>query len=345
MRVAVDLEGGDSSPTPHVKGALAALDERDDVSVTLVGARIHQQKIERLIARSRHPGRIRALFAVDIVPMRAGREEEVRRWTHTRTTTMFQAVQTVESGNADAVLTTGNTGVFGGVALRLGRKERRRPGLLITLPTPRGNVLVTDVGYDNDPQPKHLVDYARGAIDIAPSLIGEYSAYNIATLNIGHEPEKGLPIALEARKLLLEAGLPWLGHVEPRDIHEGSIPCPEGSDAGSFPLHIAIGAGPHLNIWLKTLSATPKLYGWAIRRAIKSPPWWTMPWKMAQAAAGFVLRPTMRRARSEMQSTMGAAIVTNLERPAFKAHGASKADDIFHAVLIADNAARLAMKS
>jgi glycerol-3-phosphate acyltransferase PlsX len=137
------------------------------------------------------------------------------------------AVLAVAQGQADAVVSAGNTGAtVTSAALGLGRWPGvRRPPLAAVLPTAAGRLILLDVGSCVDPDESTLIRHGWLGAAYA-SVVHGVEAPRVGLLTIGTERGKGdrlrraLPALLAARAL--PAGAHYAGLVEGGDVVTGA---------------------------------------------------------------------------------------------------------------------------
>jgi len=217
VRLAVDAMGGDNAPGEIIRGALAARDALPEEEFVLVGDRAAVEAELDAAGASRE--RIEIVHASEQVAMAEPPVEAVRKKPDS---SMRRAVEVMAKGEADAVVSAGNTGAFVAAAHMIARRLPgvRRPGISVVLPAFHGPVVVIDVGANVDSRPVHLLQYgvmasvyAREVFDIAEPRVG--------ILSIGEESDKGNELAREARELLERSRLRFCGNAEGRDIFNG----------------------------------------------------------------------------------------------------------------------------
>src|SRR6266511_3306657 len=160
MRIAVDAMGGDHAPDDIVRGALLYREEGGVAEIALVGA---EERLRRSLGTAARPG-VSIVEARDVVAMHEHPSVALRRRTDT---SIGVATTLVKRGEADAVVSAGNTGATMAAALLLLGRVRGidRPALCGMLPV-RGDRPATcllDAGATMDADAKNLVQYARMA--------------------------------------------------------------------------------------------------------------------------------------------------------------------------------------
>jgi phosphate acyltransferase len=221
MRIALDALGTDDAPATEIEGALAALEEEEDVSILLVG---DSPALETELARlgSRVPrDRLEVVHAPDRIHPGEAPATAVRRRP---ASSIVTGIRLKKEGEADAFVSAGSTGAVMAASIILLRPLPGvdRPAIGTVLPTSRGATLMLDAGANVDCKPRHLRQFAHLGQIYAQDLMG-IPEPRVALLNIGEEPEKGDELAIETHALLAEEpGLGFVGNVEGRDIIRGA---------------------------------------------------------------------------------------------------------------------------
>jgi len=217
VRLAIDAMGGDYAPREVVRGAVAARDALPEDEIILVG---DQEAIRReLQAAGASADRLTIVHTTQLVGMADPPVEAIRKKPDS---SMRRATELMARGQADAVVSAGNTGAFVAAAHMVVKRLPgvRRPGISVVFPTFHGPVVLIDVGANVDSRPIHLLQYGLMANLYAHKVIGIENP-RIGILSIGEEDEKGNMLAIEARRLLEKAPLNFCGNAEGRDIFEG----------------------------------------------------------------------------------------------------------------------------
>jgi len=216
LRVAVDAMGGDDAPREVVGGAVWAARELG-VEILLVGPTHHIQRELETIGAGTLP--IRVVEAPEVIDMAEAPAMALRR---KRQASILVAVETVRRGDADAVVSAGNTGAaMAASLLTLGRIEGiDRPAIAAVLPTLRGRAVMVDVGANVDCRPKHLLEFAVMGSAYAASVLG-IAAPRIGLMSNGAEDTKGNEVVIRAAELLRASSLRFIGNMEGRDFFAG----------------------------------------------------------------------------------------------------------------------------
>ncbi len=210
-RIAVDAMGGDRAPEEVVAGALLAV-EAFGANIVLVG---DEARIRPLLGGSASD-RVAVVHAPEAVPMDQHASQALRGADRT---SLGRAIELVKSGEADGVVSAGNSGAFLAISLvKLRTIEGiARPAIATVWPALNGPSVLLDSGANVDCRPEWLVQfgimgsaYARAALGIERPRVG--------ILSIGEERTKGNAAVLEAAALLDRAPLHFIGNIEGKDM-------------------------------------------------------------------------------------------------------------------------------
>lgn len=223
MRIAVDAMGGDLGSELPISGALAALAERNDLEIALLGPReVLEQQIRHLGGETTElRKRLSIEHAPEIIAMDESPVEAVRR---KKNATIMVGFDLVRNQKVDAVISAGNSGATMAAAIRkLGRLPGvSRPGIASFFPTLKKPVMIMDIGANVDCRPQHLQQFAVMAASCAQLLNGK-DRPRIGLLSIGEEASKGNALVKETHELLSQSPLNFIGNVEGRDVYKGDV--------------------------------------------------------------------------------------------------------------------------
>ena len=255
VRIALDAMGGDSGPSVIVPAAAIALVRRPDVSFSLFG----DERLIRPILGA-HPAlanKARIVHCDVSIKMTDKPSQALRAGR--RSSSMWLAIDAVKKGEADFVVSAGNTGALMAMAKVCLRTMPQidRPAIAAMWPTLRGESIVLDVGASIGADAEHLIDLAIMGSAMA-RIIFDIDRPTVGLLNVGVEEIKGLEEVKAAGRVLRETGLPHL------DYH-GFV---EGDDLGKGTVDVIVTEGFTGNIALKTAEGTAKQIGQYIRDAM-----------------------------------------------------------------------------
>lgn len=216
MKVVIDAMGGDHGPQVTVKGAVDAANIFG-VEIILTG---DENIISQELKKYYPVQNIKTRHCSEVIENSDKPSVALRR---KKDSSMSVALQMLKEGEADAVISAGNTGALlaGGLFI-LGRiKGISRPALAVPFPTPTGVSLLIDAGANTDCKPQHLLDFARMGKCYMQTMQGIENP-RICLVNVGTEAGKGNELSKEAYQLLDSAGIGFSGNIEARDIPEGA---------------------------------------------------------------------------------------------------------------------------
>jgi glycerol-3-phosphate acyltransferase PlsX len=301
VRVAVDAMGGDRAPEEIVAGALAAAS--DTVEPVLFGRR---EALEPLA-----PG-LEIVHADDVVEMDEKPSDAARE---KRGSSMFLACRAVGEGDAQAVVSAGNTGAMLAAGLLEIRRlpDVHRPAIAVPLPSIGGTSVLIDAGANADARPEHLVQFGHMGAVFAQEVIG-VAEPTVALLSIGEEEEKGNRLVRETHPLLQESGLHFLGNVESRELL-------------SHAADVVVSDGFTGNMALKLMEGTIKTLLDELRKEIEASP--------RGKLGGLLVRPAARGLRERLDpDTYGGAYLLGLRGLSVIAHGNSSRTAIANAMTL-----------
>ncbi len=219
VRVAVDIMGGDNAPAAPIEGAVEALKEAPDLHVVLVG---RQEIIESELNKHTYDAeRITVKNAAEVIETG---EHPVQSIRQKKDSSLVVGLNLVRDGEADAVVTAGNTGsvLVGGQTIVKREAGVLRAPIATVIPNSKGISLLLDSGANVDAKPEHLVQFAVMGSAYAEKVMGINNP-RVALLNIGEEEDKGNALTKEVYPLLKELqGINFTGNIEARDIPAGA---------------------------------------------------------------------------------------------------------------------------
>jgi glycerol-3-phosphate acyltransferase PlsX len=299
VRVAVDALGGDRGPDEVIAGAVEA------ASSTLVPILFGPPDLE---ARG-----LDVVYTSQAIGMDEKPSEAVRAKPDS---SLVAACRAVGTGQADAVVSAGNTGAMLAACLL---ELRRLPGVMrpaigVPIPARRGPSVLIDAGANADARAEHLLQFAHMGAIFAEEIL-EIEHPTVRLLSIGEEPEKGNQLTLEAHELLAGSDLRFEGNVESRDLLVGAA-------------DVVVCDGFTGNISLKLLEGTIKALLDSFREEIVS--------SRRGRVGGLLIRPAARGLRDRLDpDTYGGAYLLGLGGIAVIAHGNSSRIAIANAIKLA----------
>jgi glycerol-3-phosphate acyltransferase PlsX len=254
LTVSIDAMGGDAGPGIVVTALMRTVQRHPGVQFLLHGDEDH---LNALVAK--HPrlkDRVGVRHAPDRVSMEDKPSHVLRRG---RDTSMWHAIDSVKTGDADVAVSAGNTGALMAVSMfHLGIIDGvNRPAIATIWPTLRGQSIVLDCGANVSATAEQLVDFAVMGEAFAHVIFG-LEKPSVGLLNVGTEDQKGNDAVKGAAQMLRASDLPmdFHGFIEGDDITKGTV-------------DVVVTDGFTGNIALKTAEGTAKLVAQFLRQALK----------------------------------------------------------------------------
>lgn len=253
--IAVDAMGGDNAPIAVIDGIALSHVRHPEVRFLLFG---DQALLTRhLASRPDLAEAIEVRHAPDIV---SNEERASHALRSGRQSSMRFAVNSVAEGEADCIVSAGNTGALMAMARFVLKTVPGidRPAIASFFPTERGRSVLLDLGANTDCQPENLVQFAVMGALYAKAVLG-LGEPTIGLLNVGAEALKGNDVVKDAASQLRDMPLPgqFRGFVEGDDIPRGIV-------------DVVVTDGFTGNVALKTAEGTARLYtGW-LRETFRS---------------------------------------------------------------------------
>lgn len=310
--IAVDAMGGDHAPDVVVQGARAAASSAFEI--VLVG----------------DEGRLRALLGADANGIRIVHASEVIGMDETPSTALEKkkdaslvvAARLVKQGEADALVSAGNTGaLMAGALLTMGRlRGIRRPAIAVKWPTYDAHVdhvLVLDCGANAESKPEYLLQFAHMGAVYMERVAGRVRP-RVGLLNIGGEVGKGGALVNAAYGLLESSGLRFVGNVEPTGMMRGVC-------------DVVVTDGFSGNMILKTGETVAEMIMTTIKSGVKA--------SLRAKLGAWLMKPVFLSLKKQVDhSEYGGALLLGLRAPVVKAHGRSNERAIANAIGVAARA-------
>ncbi len=317
ITISIDAMGGDQGPAVAIAGCAQSAAKNPDIDFLLHGPR---HVLEPLVARRRHlAGRCSFVDAPDVINMDDRPSHVVR---HGKNSSMYSAIESVRSGEADVVVSCGNTGAL--MALSMFRLRKlpgvNRPAIAVLWPSrnPQGFNVMLDVGADIRADAEDLLryalmgtSYARNGMDLPRPRIG--------LLNVGTEEHKGRSELHTAYELIEAqadtAGYDFVGFVEGGDI-PGNV------------ADVIVTDGFTGNVAIKTGEGTAQLVGDLLRAAFRFSP-------LSRFAALLAYTSLRRLTKRIDPRRVNGGVFLGLNGTVVKSHGSADATGVSAAIKLA----------
>ncbi|MBU4218367.1 MAG: phosphate acyltransferase PlsX [Actinobacteria bacterium] len=319
VTIALDAMGGDRAPSEIVRGAIDAAGRDDGPErILLVGRR--RDIDAQLESRGIPPGGNGVLELRDASQVVEMDEAPALALRRKRDSSIKVSTRLLASGEADALVTAGNTGAAVVASwLVLERAEGiDRPALAAFLPAGNGYCVMVDAGANVDCSPGQLVQFALMGSDCVRTYLG-LDRPRVGILSNGEEKGKGNSVTVEAAEILEElgrrGGVRFVGNVEGREIPRGVV-------------DVLVTDGFVGNIVLKTAEGAVQ----EVFRALKE----SLSEGWAQRLALALLAPSLKGLKRRYgHSSYGGAMLLGVKAPVIVAHGSSEGESISSAIKLA----------
>jgi glycerol-3-phosphate acyltransferase PlsX len=211
--ISLDAMGGDHGPSVVVPGVREYIRRHGGENVrfllhgdeTAIAAEMAKCKLTAGVCEIRHTDKVVAMDEKPAQAMRRGKGSS-----------LWNAVESVKSGEAGAVVSAGNTGALMAISkliLRMSAPGLERPAIVASWPTLKGVTAVLDVGANIESDAEQLIEFAIMGEAFHAAVHGVKTP-TIGILNVGSEDMKGHEEVREAHQILKAGGLdlelPWL---------------------------------------------------------------------------------------------------------------------------------------
>lgn len=310
IRVVVDAMGGDDAPGVPVQGAVEAMQENQNIVITLVGQEevIHTELEKYQYDEKRmHIVHADEVIGFDEPPVMAVRKK--------KNSSIVVGMNLVKHGEADAFVSAGSTGaILVGGQFVIGRiKGVERAPLAPLIPTANGPSLLIDCGANVDARSSHLLQFAQMGSIYMEHVVGIQNP-KVAIVNIGAEEEKGNMLVKETYPLLKECkDINFVGSIEARDIPRG--------DADVIVCEAFVG-----NVILKLYEGLAGTLLHKVKQGLMS--------SLRSKIGALLIKPALKKTLKEFNtSDHGGAPLLGLKGLVVKTHGSSEPRDVKMGIL------------
>lgn len=316
ITISVDAMGGDLGPAVVIAGIDKSARKNPDISFLVCG---RESELAPLIKKRRLSDRCILRDTADVVRMDDKPSHVMRNG---KGTSMWAAVDAVKTGEAQAVVSCGNTGALMLVSMLRLRKLPGidRPAIACLWPSrnPGGFNVMLDVGADVRADARDLLQYARMGGSYARNGLG-LPRPRVGLLNVGTEENKGRPEIKEAHDLIAEAAeraaIEFVGFVE-------------GGDIPSNRVDVIVTDGFSGNVALKTGEGTARLIRDLLRDAFRATP-------LSRIAALLAVTSLRRLSKRIDPRRVNGGVFLGLNGTVVKSHGSADATGVSAAIKLA----------
>ena len=310
VTVVVDAMGGYNAPGEIVKGAIDAVNQREEIKVILVG--MEDRIREELKKYTYKEEQVEIKHASEVIETG---EPPVMAIRSKKDSSIVVGMKMVKAEEADAFVSAGSTGaILVGGQLLVGRiKGVERPPLAPLIPTSKGVSLLIDCGANVDARSSHLVQFAKMGSLYMENVVGIKNP-KVAIVNIGAEEEKGNMLVKETYPLLKACpDINFVGSIEARDIPNG--------DADVIVCEAFVG-----NVILKLYEGVGSMLKSKIKESLLA--------TLRSKLGALLIMPSLKKTlKSFDASQYGGAPLLGLNGLVVKTHGSSKALEVTNSII------------
>ncbi len=324
--LSVDAMGGDKGPRAIVAGCAKSAQKNPDIAFILHGPK---DELRGLVARKKHlANRVIIRDASDVVTMEDKPSQVMRSG---KGTSMWSAIESVRNGEAEVVVSCGNTGALMAISMVRLRKMPgvNRPAIAVLWPSrnPQEFNVMLDVGADIRADAKDLLQYARMGASYARNGM-DLERPRIGLLNVGTEEHKGHSELKEAHDLMAD---------EAEDVGYQFVGFVEGGDIPGDRCDVIVTDGFTGNVALKTGEGTASLIGEFLKQAFRYSP--------LSRFASLLAITSLRRLKKRIDPRrVNGGVFLGLNGTVVKSHGSADATGVSAAVKLAFQLAQSGFK-
>jgi glycerol-3-phosphate acyltransferase PlsX len=214
------------------------------------------------------------------------------------------AIELVKNGEADACVSSGNTGALMATARYVLKTLPGidRPAIISAVPGAKGPTYMLDLGANVGCTPEQLLQFALMGSVVAEDML-EVERPRVGLLNIGQEDMKGNETVREAGELLAASGLNYVGFVEGDGIFHADV-------------DVVVSDGFVGNVALKTMEGVARLISAFLKEEFRR--------SLLRGMQGLVARSALEAlgGRLDPRRYNGASLV-GLNGVVLKSHGSA----------------------
>ena len=311
--IAIDAMGGDSAPESVIAGLAISSIRNPGINYIIFG---DEKQIAPLLKNSKKLKEISKVVHVE--DWIRGDEKASKSLRRSKTTSMGLSIASVANGDADAVVSSGNSGALLAMSIFGLRKLPgiSRPALAAVMTTISGEVVALDLGANIDCSSQNLIDFSVMGIVFAQNVLGRPNP-RLAFLNVGEEANKGNSIINEASRLMKNSHFSsfYKGYVEGDKVFSGNF-------------DVVVCDGFTGNVMLKTAEGTAKLCAQYLKQVFSS----SILGKISYAIG----KSSFLGIRKKMDPRKhNGAVLLGLNGSVVKSHGGTDSIGFAHAVDLA----------
>ena len=310
MKIIIDVMSGDNAPEEIIKGVFMAHAEYPDVDLIITGNKYIIEDYCREAGLELDDPKLTVIHTESVITMEDPALSVVRDKADS---SMGKALKMLAQGEADAMVSAGNTGALHAgstlVVRRIKGIGRSAIATILPLETP---MLLIDAGANTEVTKEQLEQFAIMGSIYMNKIFG-IDRPRVGLASNGTEATKGTALLKEAYTYLAEC--PHINFV-------GNI---EGKQIPFSECDVLVCDGFTGNMILKLTEGLAKFFMGKIKQVFMRTP--------ATKAAGLVMKPQIKEFKKQFDaSEYGGAPLLGISKPVIKAHGSSDAVAVKNAV-------------
>ncbi len=300
--ISIDAMGGDNSPRIVIEGLAIAAKKNPDAKFLLFG---DEAKVMPIL--NQYPALLKVCEMRHTTEM-VHNEDKPSSVIRNRNTSMYMAIDAVRKGEAQAIVSAGNTGALMAISKLVLKTIQKihRPAIVSIMPHQNGKYIMLDLGANTECNAINLAEFALMGDILARHALG-LKKPRVALLNIGAEEMKGKEEIKQAAHMIKNShmNLDFRGYVEPHEIPNNVA-------------DVIVADGFTGNIALKSIEGTARLVIRLLKNAVKKS-------FLAKLGLPFMLGVMLRVKKTMDPRLYNGAMFVGLNGLSVKSHGGTDA--------------------
>lgn len=318
ITLAIDAMGGDDAPDMVIEGLSICQTKLPGVRFLIVG---NEHQLEPLLLK--HPSLRDVSTIIHTEEVVTNDDKPAVALRNRRNSSMRLAINAVKNGDADGIVSAGNTGALMAMAKFALRTLPGidRPAIATYLPHRTGGSVMLDLGANVECDADNLTQFAVMGEVYARNVLGLHKP-KVGILNIGEEDLKGNDSVKQAHTILrnTDLNIDFYGFVEGDDIGKGTV-------------DVIVTDGFTGNVALKTAEGTADLLVYFLKDALSS--------SMLGKLGALIAKPALMNFKRKMDPRRyNGAMFLGLNGICVKSHGGTDAIGFANAVKVAHELVR-----
>ncbi|WP_461247428.1 phosphate acyltransferase PlsX [Treponema sp. R6D11] len=291
MKILIDATGGDNAPLAQIN-AVNSFALPKDVEIVLLG---EKKKI------GKYEGNFKKIYTENDVK---SDDDVLYAIKNKKESSIATGLKLIADGEADCLISAGNTGVLAGMSSLYLRKIKnvRRMALAPVIKSYKSNFILLDAGINTNLSAEHYLQLGVMGSQYMKAMFGVKKP-KVGLLKVGVEENKGTPELVEAYDLLKKSKLNFKGNIEARE-------------ASNMPVDVLVADGYAGNIFLKTMEGTAGLITTKLKEIIFS--------KLQYKIGGLLMNSGIGALKDQLDyRKYGGSAILGVNGLVVKAHGSS----------------------